>query len=258
MARRPSLPEPIGRSNPPYHLPEPGWWLVLTDVHLPFHDKSVLQTATVEAKKLKVKGVLLNGDTLDSHEISRFDRSPDDHRYQTEIEHGQKLLAWLRHQFPKAHLIWKNGNHEARLDKYLIARAPALFGLSCLNLPHLLDFASHGVQFVQDLRVIRAGELTIIHGHEYRGATSSVAPALALFRKAKSHALMGHHHQSGEHHEPTLGGGRQSAYAVGCACKLDPDYSPLNRWVHGYAVVHFCRDGSFSVINRKVVNGKVI
>ena len=258
MARRPSLPEPIGRTNPPYHLPEPGWYLVLCDLHLPFHDKNVLQVATTEAKKLKVKGVLLNGDVLDSHEISRFDRSPDDHRYRTEIDLGRKLLEWLRHQFPKAHLIWKSGNHDCRLDKYLITRAPALFGLSCLSLEYLLDFQKYGVDFVHDLTVVRAGGLTIIHGHEYRGATQAASPAMALFRKSKSHALMGHHHQSAEHHEPTLDGRTQSAYSVGCACKLDPDYMPLNRWSAGYALVHFCRDGSFSVINRRLVNGRAV
>lgn len=215
MSRRPSLPEPIGRSNPPYHLPELGWWLILCDCHLPEHDRVTLQLALAEARRLKVKGVLLNGDTLNFTEISRFDPSPQEPRFQEEIKKGTQFLAWLRDRLPKAVIVWKDGNHEVRVHKYLITKAPALFGLKALSLPSLLGFDDYGIEYVEDRRVVRAGNLNIIHGHEYKGGASSMNPAMTLFRRAKADALCGHHHQTHEHHEPTLAGTTQSAWTVG-------------------------------------------
>lgn len=257
--RAPQLPEPLDRSLRPYVLPEAGWWLVLCDIHLPFHDRVTVELAVAAARKRGVVGVQLNGDTLDMHELSRFDKSPDDPRYRDEVDMGVQLLAWLRHRLPKAVIVWKDGNHEERLRSYLCGKAPALHGLRGMDIPGQLEFDRFGVQYVSDRRVVQAGKLNIVHGHEYPGgATSPVNPARGLFLKAKGNALCGHHHQPSEHHEPTITGKPQGAWSVGCACGLTPYYSPLNKWALGFALVHFDAAGDFEVENRRVIGGRVV
>ena len=118
----PLLPDPVEQSFPAYPLPHSGWWLVMGDVHIPYHDKKVVELAIKTAKQYSVKGVLLNGDILDCHELSRFDKTPDDPRYTTEVTMGREFLAWLHHQLPKASIVWKDGNHEERTINYLVSK----------------------------------------------------------------------------------------------------------------------------------------
>ena len=36
-----TLPEPVHRSSAPLRLDLQGWWLILGDIHIPFHDARV-------------------------------------------------------------------------------------------------------------------------------------------------------------------------------------------------------------------------
>ncbi len=255
----PTLPDPVDKSTPPFSLDSDGWWLILSDTHFPFHDKKTIELAIKEALKFKVKGVLLNGDLLDFHQLSRFDKTPDDPRYTSEIEVGIKFLAWIRYKLPKARIVWKDGNHEERLVSYIINKAPALFGLKALSIPGLLEFDDFGVEYISDKRVIKAGRLHIVHGHEYRPTIQTpVNPARGLFLRAKSDALTSHFHQTSEHNEPTIDGKLQGAWSIGCACNLSPTYMPLNKWNLGFAVVDINKDGDFAVTNLRIIDGKIV
>lgn len=253
------LPEPIAVGYAPAQHNDEGWWLVLSDIHIPFHDKRTVELAVGRAVELKARGVLLNGDILDCHELSTYERSPDDPRIIEEIGKGREFVAWLRGKLPKAKVVWKDGNHDERLYAYLMRKAPALFGLDALSWPKLLDFQRHRIIHVSDRRVVRLGELNVIHGHEYRpGIQAPVNPARGLFLRAKSVALCGHFHQTSEHHEPTIAGKAQGAWSTGCACNLSPRYMPLNKWNHGFAMVHVGRGGRFEVRNYRVLNGEIV
>jgi predicted phosphodiesterase len=254
-----TLPESINRESQPCPLDQPGWWLVLGDVHLPYHDRQVVEQAVRRAKRNRAVGVLLNGDVLDCHEISRFDKSPDDPRYNGEVAAGRQFLHYLRAQMPRAQIVFKEGNHEERLYSYLFGRAPALFGLDVLTWPSLLHFRQYGVEHVGDRRVVHMGKLNVIHGHEYRpNIQAPVNPARGLFLRAKSVAMCGHFHQTSEHHEPNINGKAQGAWSSGCACGLKPLYMPLNKWNHGFALVHVGQQGDFEIRNLRVLNGEVL
>ncbi len=255
----PKLPEPVDRNSSPVCLEDPGTWLVLADTHIPFHDRRTIELAIGLAKKEKVNGVLLNGDILDSHELSDFDKTPNDPRYPDEIQKGREFLEYLRYQLPKVRFVFRDGNHEERLFRYLCRRAPALFGLDVLTLPSLLHFDEFGVEYVTDKRVIRLGRLNVIHGHEYRPAVQvPVNPARGIFLRAQSVVLVGHWHQTSEHHQPTIAGKPQGAWSTGCACGLAPLYSPLNKWNNGFAIVRIWGDGDFAVRNMRVIDGKIV
>jgi predicted phosphodiesterase len=256
---RVQLPAPVDKAYTPFAIDTPGTWLILSDVHLPFHDRRVVELAVTSATKSGARGVLLNGDILDSHELSTFDKTPEDPRYVDEIKAGKQFLAYFRDRLPKARIVYKDGNHEERLISYLTRRAPALFGLELLSLPSLLEFKTFGVEHVSDRRVIQLGRLNVVHGHEYRpNITAPVNPARGLFLRAKASAICGHLHQTSEHHEPTIAGKPLGCWSVGCACQLNPQYSPLNRWNHGFALVDVDAGGGFSVRNLRVLNGKTV
>lgn len=255
----PALPESVAPDWSPYPVIRPGVWLALMDLHLPYHDKATIELAVSEAKKRGAVGVLLNGDVMDSHEVSRHDKDPRAPRYVREVEYARQFFAWLRGQLPKADLVYKAGNHEDRLEAYIIRHAPALFGVEGVDLPSFVHLADVGCEWVTDKRVVTVGKLHVVHGHEYPGgAASPVNPARGLYLKAKYVSLCGHHHRTSEHNDRDIRGKLETAWSVGCACHLHPRYMPINQWNHGYGLIELARDGNFQVTNRRVVNGQPV
>lgn len=168
--------------------------LRLSDIHYPFHDERALEAAINYGIKKDPTILLLDGDIIDAHDLSAYERDPR-HRY-TEIE--LKMVAGEFEQFkmafPGARIVYKYGNHCCRLEKYLIRRAPELFGLPGLDLPGLISMAGgpdsiRGVEWVGDDRTIRAGHLSFLHGHEFRGGGGGINPARWLFLRTGESAI---------------------------------------------------------------------
>lgn len=194
------------------------------------------------------------------HALSRFDKEPTAERYVVERDMGIQFLAYLRQQLPKVRIVFKEGNHEERLAFFFMRKAPELYELDVVQLPALMQFERFGVEFVGDRRLVRLGKLNVIHGHEYKpDIQSPVNAARGLFIRAHTVAMMGHLHQSSEHHEPSVTGHPLAAWSVGCACDLHPFYKVFNKWNWGFALVRvFDAAGLFEVRNLRVLDGKVV
>lgn len=253
------LPAPVVREWGPLQVDGPGTWLVLSDAHFPYHDKETIEIAFKEAKRRKVSGALFNGDMMDCHHLSSFDKDPSAPRYIEEVKKAQQFFGWARERLPKARMVYKAGNHEERLDRYILNRAPELFGLKNVTTPKIVGLEDFGIEWVTEKRAVRLGLLNVIHGHEYKERIQApVNPARGLFLRSKTVAMCGHFHQTSEHHEPTLEGKPKGCWSTGCACGLNPPYCPLNRWNHGFAFVEIASDGKFSVHNKRVMKGELV
>ncbi len=253
---RVQLPDPIEQATHPLVLNSLGHTLILSDCHIPFHDKPTIEAAVKEGVRRNVKHVILNGDILDQLRLSRFDHSPDDHTFLLEITQGRQFLSYLRGKFPKARIFYKLGNHENRLLTYLASKAPALFGLDVLEFPYLLNFREYGVEYVADSVVIQMMGLNVLHGHEFRGG-SAISPARSLLLKTRADALCGHFHRTDTFSDKSLLGETVTAWATGCCCQLKPKWLPFNRWGHGFAFVEVSKKGH-KVENIRVVDGEMV
>lgn len=257
----PPLPASDAKPLPVFEIDGAGTWGIIGDIHIPYHDHATIKRFVAECQHRKVKGILLNGDTLDSHEVAFFDVERDAKTYKQELETCKEFLAYLRARFPKTRIVWKDGNHEERAARYLLRRAPAISDVPCVNLPAFVDMHNYGLEYVTDKRLIMLGKLPVIHGHEYRGGVSTpVNAARGVFLKAKSTAMTSHFHSTSFQPEMTLKGEEIGVWSIGCACGLQPRYNPHGgKWNHGYAIVELDRDGGFAVDNRRVLrNGKVV
>ena len=253
------LPESQDEPYLPYVIDSHGDWLMLYDCHLPSHDKQAIELAIKEAKRRNVAGVIIGGDFLDCHELSSHDKDPQAARYVKEIEIGQSALQWIRKELPNAQIVYKVGNHEERLNRYVYKNSPALFGLKQIQMPSLLGLADLGIDWVDDKRVIHLGKLSVIHGHEYAGGVSSpINPARGLYMKASGVAIAGHHHKTSEYHKKNIRCTEESSWTVGCLCYIHPRYMRINDWNLGYAVVRLASDGTFVVENKRVMGGKIV
>ena len=253
----PQFPEPLELDYQPFRMAAPGTYLILSDCHIPYHDRATIQLAIEEARRRQVVGVLLNGDILDCAELSDHERDVDAIDLADEITLGRQLVAWIRSRLPAARLVMKQGNHEARLHRVILRDAPALMGIEGVDMPSFLKLADYGVEWVADQRIVTLGKLNVIHGNEYRGS-GGVNPARWLYLKARSVALCGHFHRSSEHHSRDIGDNHEAAWSVGCACHLHPRWLRLNDWNLGFAFVSVEADGWFVVENKRVLNGRVV
>lgn len=232
-------------------------FLCISDIHLPYHDKSAIQIAVDDAKKFGVDSVFINGDLLDSYQLSRFAKSPIKPNYAAEVEMAKEFLGYLRQEFPDAEINWKFGNHDMSLERFLWTKAPELFGCPGMDLEHFCDVENFGVKVIKDNRRVMIGKLTALHGHEWAaGSIGPVNPARGAFLRLNESAIIAHFHRTSQHTETTVSEKLISCWSVGCMCLLHPEYARINKWNSGHAIIHVGKDGSFEVNNRRIYKGR--
>ena len=233
--------------------------IILSDIHFPYHDKRALETAIEYTIKIKPDLILLNGDTVDFHQLSYFEKDPTKKNIVQELEMLREFLANLKTFFSKTKIIFKVANHEERYDRYLMQAAPVLYELPEIRLKSILKLDELGIDYVGDKRVVSYRKLNIIHGHEYRFSISNpVNPARGIFLRAHKSTLSGHFHQSSEHTENSIDGDIIGCFSTGCLCGLHPQWLPLNKWGHGFAEITGLKDGLWRVKNHKIIDGVLI
>src|SRR5688572_20107319 len=103
--------------------------LVLSDIHVPYHSVSALTAAFDWGKERDPDAILLNGDAIDFHGISRFVRDPTKKKFADELAIFAELFIVLQKTFPKAKIYFKVGNHEERYDAFLWQKAKEISGV---------------------------------------------------------------------------------------------------------------------------------
>lgn len=232
--------------------------LILSDIHIPYHDEDAVDAAVAWGKKQNPDTVILNGDTVDFYQLSRFVKDPRKRHTKDEIEKVKNFLGFIRAEFPKADLVYKMGNHDERWDHYLWNHAPELCDFEHVQLHVILEFADHGITMVGDQRPIMCGKLPVFHGHELpKGMTNPVNMARGAYLRMADTVLVGHGHRTSSHTEPNWKHEEVATWSTGCLCGLNPEYARINKWNHGFAFVEVATDGEFNLMNLRVNKGKV-
>lgn len=231
---------------------------ILADIHFPYYDRTALNAAIDSLIKFSPDVIILNGDIIDLYHLSNFEKDPKKRSFQYELDILKNFFIQLRELFPKQRIIFKLGNHEERYERYILNRVPEFLDLKILDFETLIQANNYGIEVVKNKRVIKAGKLNIIHGHELKaGIISPVNIARGFFLKTKSSTIGGHHHRTSEHIEQNLNEEIIGCFSTGCLCDLTPQYMPINSWNHGFAMVEM-NGSDFHVRNLKIINGKVL
>jgi predicted phosphodiesterase len=228
---------------------------ILSDIHIPNHDPEALRIA-LEATA-DCDHIILNGDIIDFDQISRFTSEPSMSAWE-EIRELQGFLTLLRQMHPGKRIIYKLGNHETRMRRYLLTQARELADAEPLTYESLFLSKELGIEVVRENRIM-LGKLSVLHGHEIP-VNGGVNPARSAYLKVKSSVIIGHLHQVSYHSEADLNGSRTGCWSMGCLCTLTPSYSRFAylRWSHGFAIVDVAEDGSFHCHNKQIIDGKVL
>lgn len=259
MSKKIDLPESDYEKCEPFIIPKgQNNILILSDIHFPYQDNEALQLALQYGLNNNVNAIYLNGDIADFYQCSRFTKDRRLRDMAGELEMVRNFLKQL-HELFKCPIYYKIGNHEKRYEDYLMIKAPELLGIDDFKLEQLLRFREFGVTLVKDKQMALAGNLPILHGHEWFGGFAPpVNPARGLFMKAKESCIVGHHHRTSEHTEKTLSGEVTTTWSTGCLCGLEPEYAPYNNYNHGFAHVKVFKDGNYELKNLRIINYKIV
>jgi predicted phosphodiesterase len=241
-----SVPEPVANDWAPFPLPiDSGFGVILSDLHMPYHDKNAVEIALRYALNHGATDfVILNGDIIDCYRLSRFEKDPTARSFAEELSILKDFVGELKRLWKL--VIYKLGNHENRLERYLRISAPELYGVPSLTWASFLGEDKNVVVVRHDVPIY-VGKLNIFHGHEFGGLSSPVNPARTIYLKARECALVGHWHRSSTHTEVSARGAVITTWSIGCLCSLHPEYARVNSWTHGFAFLEISNKTNFRV-----------
>ena len=227
-------------------------FILLSDLHIPYQDDIAVNSAIDFIKEKQPDVVVLNGDIVDFYDLSRFNKDPDRVQcLQQEINEVQNVFKRIRKAVPEASIYFVKGNHEKRLETYLM-KNPELYSLDALKLPNLLGLEKYGIEFVE--RELRLGSLKIVHGDVVR--KFSAYTAKAEIEKHDCSGISSHTHRGGVYYQATPE--RYLLWAESfCLCDLNPHYVDYPNWQQGL-LYGWVKGESFAVSPVPIVDGKVM
>lgn len=216
----------------------------------PFHDEAAMDVALQLVSFLeetdRVDWVINLGDFLDLPSQGRFDQEAGfAGTTQQAIDRGHLFLQQQRAAAgPEAEIVLIEGNHDRRLEKYILSNSAAAWGLKRANmdelpvmsLPYLLRLDEIGVTYI-DAYPAGAFWLTptirAIHGNKARSNGSTAA----AYTNADPHisTVFGHAHRLEIQSRTVFNRDeaiRSVAVSPGCLCRVDGAVPSVNGSTH--------------------------
>lgn len=106
--------------------------LIVPDVHVPYHHKKAVQSVWKVGEIIKPNEIIFLGDLADMFCVNMHGpKHPQtQHDMKSEVEAVNKFLDEVDDRFPDVKKHYIEGNHEYRLERWLIKQAPELFGIT--------------------------------------------------------------------------------------------------------------------------------
>lgn len=242
-------------------------WVILPDLHIPFHNEPVIEKIYRAVVDIRPYGIVLGGDFLDLHTLSKYSEDSllelRDLTLTDEYRAGVGVLDRLDIALPRGcRRFYLYGNHEQRYLTVLKTGDHAKYGNELRSPEEALQLRERGYevfnQWMDDS--VRIGEhLEVIHG-----LYTPVHAAKKHLDEFQGSVIFGHTHRFG-----SFVTGKRGSYNIGFLGDIHSagfKYFPRTKrmgWVNGFAVVHVDDTGDFWVEmvqiwnNRFVVNGRM-
>jgi len=209
---------------------------VINDVHVPYHDKVAISLACKVLAWWRPEVLIYNGDLLDFYDLSRYDKNPGrQYRLQDEIDmFHTDVIAPINHAIGKrCRKVFLPGNHEARLQKFLMAH-PELFSLRDLELRNVLKLSHYDIEYAA--YSVRFGDvLEVSHGTRVNKWAGMSAKAEQELRRYSMSTITGHVHRSGTF-KTKVGDTWKTGQESPCLCTLTPEYMRNPDWQQGITI----------------------
>lgn len=120
------------------------------DTHVGYESPAACTAALKAMEIFKPTVVAVLGDFLDLEGPSSFPSRPTTShglRLQQDIDRSNEWLDQIQQAAGDARVVFTLGNHEARLEKTLMAKSPEFYGLRCLTVPELLGLDRRDIEW---------------------------------------------------------------------------------------------------------------
>lgn len=187
-------------------------FLIIPDIHVPYHDPSFLALIPKIVKLAKITGIVQLGDALDFWQVSRYDKNPL--RKQTIAEDAaiyKTILQGWADLLPRDGVIHQlEGNHCDRLRRYIWANAREVEGL-VKTVPEMIGLRDLGIRTVWHPLAkwdsCKIGDCVLHHGHYFNQHV-----AVGNLTRYPKKLITGHVHRfqyvsNGDRFSATLGHG---------------------------------------------------
>jgi hypothetical protein len=247
----------------------------------PTHDPSAIDAALNLLSIIKPDRSVLLGDNLDLPDFGKYRTNPAfQQTTQASVDYATEVVARVR-VVTNGAVDWLAGNHEERLQHWLVDNARAAFGLRqggrpdewpVLSVPHLCRLDDHDVTYhpgypASDIWL--TDNLKIIHGNRVKSKGST---AHVYLNEQKVSVIYGHIHRRERAYrtrEDIDGPAEIMAASPGCLARidgavpstgqgLDLDGRPLQRvedWQQGMALVTI-HDDSWQYEEVRISDGR--
>jgi UDP-2,3-diacylglucosamine pyrophosphatase LpxH len=233
-----------------------GTYLFLSDIHVPYHDAVAIKLVLGFIKEQKLDAIYLIGDIVDFYTLSKYDKDPKRLlTLQDDVDQTVEILSAIRECAGEdTPIYYRSGNHEYRLDKYLVSH-PEISQLRAMKLSSLLEFERLGIKEIKYTEYHELHGLQVEHGDIVRKRSGSTAGGM-LDKRWKS-GISGHTHRLGVHYVSNTSGNYFWA-ENGCLCSLDPHYL-IGRpdWQQGFTLISKVDDHLLTE-QARIVDGKLL
>lgn len=218
----------------------------LSDHQIPDQDDKTIALVNKFILDFKPDKVHIVGDFLNFTKVAKYDQDPFYHKtMQDEIKEGRTILKELvavsRKANAKTEIVWYEGNHEARLIKYLGKNASALAEITgddgeyYISIPSIFGLKKLGVKWIPYMKRHDEHNIEIEHGDRVRQKSGYTAHAM-LDKRGKS-GISGHTHRLAMIMKTTVDSTRWWI-ENGCLCKriFESPYTRDPDWQQGFTV----------------------
>jgi len=188
--------------------------LFLTDQHRPFHDPRAESLALDVAQDVGVDRIFINGDLIDNTNCSMHGPKHPEivTTLEQEFESGIDFLTDLRKRFPTQEIIFNAGNHEYRLDRFIIQHAKPFWNM--LTVQKQLQLEHFNVQYYPYNSEVQLEGSNVWCQHS-PPSYAEAGPMTSLKKKLDRTYLWGCTHRLGASYLTTAGGNLVAGYFTG-------------------------------------------
>lgn len=224
--------------------------MICNDLHIPWHDVKAVNLCLDILDDRKLDRLILNGDVLDFYNVNMHGpKSPlVQQTLEDELEAGREFVEKLRKRFPKLEIIWTEGNHLTRLNRFIIKHAKPFWNL--LVAEKHLELERHNIKFIPYQRPyqIENTNCFVVHSPPSYGQNGA---RTSLLKKMDQTFIYGCTHRQQSAFQTGASGEVYGAYFNGWLGSVDA--TDEHREVFSYAKGHQNWQQCFIIVN--VIDG---
>ncbi len=199
--------------------------LVCPDAHHPFVDPVAWECFLAAARHMKPDVLVIIGDFCDAFAVSSHSKHPSRRiGFATELAATNKALDQIE-ALGIPRVVYTEGNHENRLDRYIADKAPEMFGVVPGMKGLLRVHERAGWEWYPYKELVRIGSMSFCHDAGFCGVNA----ARASLQATGANFCFGHTHRLGVVYEGTVEDGMRVCMNVGWLGNVqDVDY--MHKW----------------------------